>query len=132
MQNTADVTSASDLLCDYFWGDESAGSSASGTYFDNTFNLQRDEDTLSLYYGGDTSTGTLIDEVHWTYDATGGYWPRDATRSAQLDRTALDSVSNDALDNWCSTTNNVFFEWYYVSSSIREFGTPGLQNHTCP
>jgi hypothetical protein len=125
-------TSASDLVCDYYWGNETAGASYSSTYEDNTFNMQRDEDTLSIYYGGDASTGTLIDEVHWTYDATSGYWPRDATRSMQLDPSAYDYGSNDDVDNWCSTTNNIYFEWYYVSASNREYGTPGITNHSCP
>ncbi len=118
--------------CDYYWGDETASSSYAGTYHDNTFNLQRDSDTLAVYAHGDTSTGTLIDSVTWYYDATNGYWPRDASRSMQLDAGSLDATTNDSIDAWCSTTNNVFFQWYYVSSSNREFGTPAGTNHSCP
>jgi hypothetical protein len=94
--------------------------------------MQRDADSLSFYISGDDATGTLIDTVAWTYDATNGYWPRDATRSTQLSTDAYDSVSNDDIDSWCSVTNNVYFQWYYVSSSNREYGTPASANHLCP
>jgi hypothetical protein len=130
---TMDSTSYSTMPgCDYYWGNESASSSYSSTYEDNTFNMQRDADSLSFYISGDDATGTLIDTVAWTYDATNGYWPRDATRSTQLSTDAYDSVSNDDIDSWCSVTNNVYFQWYYVSSSNREYGTPASANHLCP
>jgi hypothetical protein len=82
--------------------------------------------------GGDTSTGTMIDDVHWYYDATNGYWPRDATRSLNVDPTALDWTSNDSMSSWCSTTNTSTYRWYYVSSSNAEYGTPGAANYDCP
>ncbi len=118
--------------CDYYWGDESATASYAGTYRDNTFNLQRDEDEVALYMGGDASTGTRIDAVHWYYDATNGYWPRDASRSMQLEPAGYDATVNDSLDAWCSTTANSYFDWYLASSTAREFGTPGIVNHACP
>ncbi|MDP2304412.1 MAG: MopE-related protein [Pseudomonadota bacterium] len=118
--------------CDYYWGDETASSSYSGTYADNTFNLQRDTDSLAIYADGSDTTGTLIDRVAWTYSSTDGYWPRDATRSMQLDPSEFDSTANDSLEAWCSTTNNAFFDWYYASASAREFGTPGIDGHRCP
>jgi hypothetical protein len=130
---TSASTSYSTLApCDYYWGNETASASYSSTYEDNTFNLQRDEDTLSLYFGGDASTGTLADSVHWTYSAADGYWPREASRSMQLDLDSYDAIDNDAKESWCAVTNNVYFQWYYVSSSVREYGTPGRDNHTCP
>ncbi len=125
-------TSYSTLVCDYVWGDESASSSYAGTYHDNTFNLQRDQDTLEVYVGGSSTTGTLVDAVTWYYDATNGYWPRDATRSLNLDPAGLDGTSNDAISNWCSTTNSSTYRWYYVSSSNAEYGTPGTANYDCP
>lgn len=118
--------------CDYYWGAEAESPSYSSTYADNTFNLQRDADMLEIYVGGDSTTGLLVDSVAWSYDSTGGYWPRDGSRSMQLDPSAYDSVSNDSIDSWCSTTNNAFFDWYYASSSAREFGTPGVEGHVCP
>jgi hypothetical protein len=125
-------TSYSTMVCDYYWGSETHSATSSSTYWDNTYNIQRDEDSMAIYYGGNSSTGTQIDSVHWYYDATNGYWPRDAARSMQLDPSFYDSESNDSVDAWCSTTANVYFQWYYVSSSVREFGTPGRAGHACP
>ncbi|MES2641597.1 MAG: MopE-related protein [Myxococcota bacterium] len=118
--------------CDYYWGDETAASTYAGTYADNTFNLQRDTDSLAIYANGDATSGLLIDEVAWTYSEAAGYWPRDASRSMQLDPSAFDATENDSIDAWCSTTNNAFFDWYYASASAREFGTPGIDGHSCP
>jgi hypothetical protein len=129
---TAAMSSYSTLVCDYVWGDSSLSSSSSGTYYDNTFTLQRDTDTLSVYYGGSSTTGTLIDEVTWTYDATSGYWPRDATRSMSLDPAYLDDTSNDDIGAWCSTTNTSTYRWWYVSGTNAEYGTPGSANYDCP
>ncbi|MDP2317421.1 MAG: MopE-related protein [Pseudomonadota bacterium] len=118
--------------CDYYWGDETASSSYAGTYRDNTFNLQRDTDQLSIYMDGNASTGVLIDDVSWTYTAADGYWPRDASRSMQLDPASYDGTLNDSVDAWCSTTNNAYFDWYLASATSREFGTPAVVGHTCP
>ncbi len=129
---TAASTAASTLVCDYVWGDPSQPATYEGTFHDNTFNLQRDDDTLSAWIGGDTSTGALVDDVHWTYNATDGYWPRDATRAVSLDPTSLDGTANDDEVNWCSTTVASAYRWYYVSSTNAEYGTPGVANHACP
>ncbi|MDP1747427.1 MAG: MopE-related protein, partial [Bacteroidota bacterium] len=129
---TAATTAFSTLVCDYTWGDESEPATYSGTYHDNTFNLQRDEDVLSVWMDGDATTGTLVDDVHWTYDATDGYWPRDATRSLSLDPAFLDGTDNDAITHWCSTTNGSAYRWYYASASVAEYGTPGAANYDCP
>ena len=116
--------------CDYYWGNETAAYSYSATYEDNTFNLQRDEDFLAVYR--DAPGGTLVDEVRWYYDATGGYWPRDATQSLSLDPAAYDSTANDDLANWCSTPASTTYAWYNASASAREYGTPASTNYTCP
>ena len=133
---TDNFTSASSiystLVCDYFWGDETASASYAGTYQDNTFNQQRDQDTLEAYVGGSDTTGALVDRLSWYYDATNGYWPRDATRSMTLDPAALDATSNDLIANWCSNTNTTPYRWYYVSTSNVEYGTPGSTNYDCP
>jgi hypothetical protein len=133
---TDDYTAASNafstLQCDYFWGDETQTSRYSGTYHTNRFTLQRDEDELSLYYGGSSTTGTLIDSVHYYYNATSGYWPRDAARSASLDPAALDSASNDTRTSWCSTVASIDYAWYVASATNREYGTPGAANYDCP
>ncbi|MDP2317420.1 MAG: MopE-related protein [Pseudomonadota bacterium] len=128
---TSASTAYSTLVCDYVWGDETQGATYAGTYHDNTFNLQRDEDTLSAWVNGDTTTGTLVDDVHWTYSAS-GYWARDATRSLSLDPASLDGVSNDSVSSWCSTTNTSTYRWYYVSATNAEYGTPGAANYDCP
>jgi hypothetical protein len=129
---TASSTSYSTLQCDYFWGDETQSSSYSGTYHDNTFNLQRDQDSLQVYFGGNATTGTMMDTVSWYYDGTNGYWPRDATRSLSLDPAALDVTSNDTRSSWCSTSNSAAYAWYNFSSGNREYGTPGAANYDCP
>jgi hypothetical protein len=129
---TAASTASSTLVCDYTWGDASRASTYEGTYHDNTFSLQRDEDTLSVWIDGDTATGTLVDDVHWTYDATDGYWPRDAQRSLSLDPAFLDGTDNDDLTHWCSTLNTSAYRWYYASATAVEYGTPGAANYDCP
>ncbi|MFN7145515.1 MAG: hypothetical protein ACK4YP_17200, partial [Myxococcota bacterium] len=68
----------------------------------------------------------------WYYDASHGYWPRDATRAMNLDPGGFDHASNDDRTNWCSTTNASAYRWYYVSSSNVEYGTPGAANYDCP
>ncbi len=126
------TTAFSTLSCDYYWGDETEAASYAGTYQDNTFNLQPSEDRLQIYAGGSSTTGTLIDDLAWFYDATEGYWPREATRSMTLDPAAADGVQNDAIESWCANIDTVAYAWYYVSSSVVEYGTPGTANYDCP
>jgi len=128
--NYESVASTYPLLCDYIWGDETQSGTYSGYYHDNTFNLQRDEDVLGLYFGGGTSTGTLVDDVGWTYDATAGYWPRDRSRSLTLDPDSLDATANDDLTVWCSTPASSSYSWW-VSGASYEYGTPGTTNYNC-
>lgn len=118
------------LACDYIWGDEAESSTYSGTYHDNTFNLQRDLDRLAMYVEGGSSTGRLIDDLTWTYSATAGYWARDATRSLSLDPAFLNGTSNDSLANWCSTTNSVTYQWW--DGTDDDYGSPGGANYSCP
>ena len=128
------------LTCDYVWGDLAEAASYVGTYHDNTLYLRRDTDQVALYIEGSRTTGRLVDSVKWTYDATNGYWPRDATFSTSLDPRTLDGTDNDALGNWCSTSSSAAgvvsrsstWAWYDVSASIYdEFGTPGAANYDC-
>ena len=118
------------LACDYIWGDETQSGTYSGTYHDNTFNLQRDLDRLAMYVEGGSSTGRLIDDVTWTYSSTSGYWPRDATRSMSLDPAFLDGSSNNSLANWCSTTNSATYQWW--DGTYDDYGSPGGANYNCP
>lgn len=129
------------LICDYFWKDELQASDYVGTYQDNTFNLQRDTDTLALYVDGDQTTGRVIDSITWTFDATNGYWPRDARFSTSLDPLHLDGVSNDSEAYWCSTCvtatgtlpNNNNYRWYNTAGTYNDdHGTPGALNYDCP
>jgi hypothetical protein len=137
-ENDAGV--AQPLFCDYQWKDESQTNTYVGTYKDNTFHLQRDEDNLQLYIEGDQSTGTLIDNVHWYYDAINGYWPRDARFSLSLDPAHFTGTDNDVLANWCSTTavagvvvNTPSLRWYDVAATANdEHGTPTATNYDCP
>lgn len=137
-ENSAGVTYP--LVCDYQWKDEGQSNTYVGTYKDNTFHLQRDEDNLLMYIEGDANTGRLIDNVHWYYDATNGYWPRNARFSTSLDPAFLNSTDNDVYTNWCSTTatsagvvsNNNTYRWYDTSATANdEFGTPGAANYDC-
>ncbi len=128
------------LLCDYMWKDETQPTTYVGTYQDNTFNIQRDTDNLRIYIEGDSTGGRLIDNVQWFFDATNGYWPRDARFSTSLDPAAFDGTSNDVVTNWCSTTatsagvvaNNPTYRWYDVAATANdEHGTPGTSNYDC-
>ncbi len=82
MATTADST----LVCDYVWGDATLADDLTTDYLDNTFHLQRDEDTLSVWVGG-----TQVDAVAW--DAT---WTQGATQSMAVAGSAMDATSNDA------------------------------------
>jgi hypothetical protein len=123
---------SSTLACDYVWSDPAEASDYAGTYRDNTFTLQGDEDTLSLWVYGGPTTGTLADAVPWASSASSGYWPRDASRSMSLDPATLDGTSNDDPSSWCSTSNTSAYAWYAVDTSIAEYGTPGTANPDCP
>jgi hypothetical protein len=123
-------TSSSTLVCDYIVGDEAEASTYVGTYHDNTFELQRDDDDLQVYVGGDYVSGTLVDSVHWTWSSIYGYWPRDATRSLVLDPLHLDGVDNDDEANWCSNSTSRTYRWYVSVSG--DYGTPGSANYDCP
>ena len=136
-QNSAGV--AYPLTCDYVWGDETQASTYVGTYHDNTFALSRDSDAFAVYADGNRTTGVLIDSVSWTYDATNGYWPRDARFSTSLDASFRNATSNDDEAYWCSTTanasgvvsNNNAYRWYDGSTTNDEHGTPGAANYDC-
>ncbi|MFN7142452.1 MAG: MopE-related protein, partial [Myxococcota bacterium] len=128
------------LDCDYVWSDPAASATYVGTYKDNTLVLRRDSDTVGLYVGGGRTSGTRIDAVTWSYDASGGYWPRDARFSMSLDPSYQDEVSNDARSAWCSTAssatgavaNNTAWRWYDTASTANdEHGTPGAANYDC-
>ncbi len=128
------------LTCDYVWGDAGEASSYVGTHHDNTFFLRRDADTVGLYLGGTRTTGTRIDAARWTFDATNGYWPRDASYSTSLDPGYLNGVDNDDRDVWCSTSStaagaviaDAAWRWFdNVTSSRDEHGTPGAPNYAC-
>jgi hypothetical protein len=123
------------LSCDYVWGE------SNDLYHSSTLNLQRDEDSLFLYVGGSSTTGTRIDEVHWTYDATNGYWPRQSQASMSLDPAHLNANDNDDRANWCFTTESSsgsfgksgsYRWWDDVSKATDEYGTPTAANYDCP
>ncbi len=123
------------LSCDYVWGE------TTDSYHSTTLNLQRDEDRIFLYVGGSSSTGTLIDEVHWTYDVTAGYWPRQSQASMSLDPAHLNATDNDDLSYWCFTTESStgtfgktgsYRWWDDVSKATDEYGTPTAVNYDCP
>lgn len=117
------------LVCDYYWGDEAYSGSYSGTYHNNTFNPQRDQDRLALFVGGGSGTGTNIDQVIWYYDVVNGYWPRDATRALVLDPDFYDGVDNDDIANWCSAPTTA--DTWWEEGTAFEYGTPGGANYDC-
>ncbi|MDP2310783.1 MAG: MopE-related protein [Pseudomonadota bacterium] len=134
-------TAAYPLMCDYVWGDETQPSSYRGTYHDNTFFIRRDADTFAIYANGTRTTGTQLDSVTWTYDATNGYWPRNAGYSITVDPLHVNATDNDAIGSWCSTSSgltgavsvNDAWRWYDTPSTTNdEFGTPGAANYDCP
>ncbi len=128
------------LTCDYVWGDEAEASTYQGEFHNNVFYLRRDADTIGLYVGGSRTTGTLVDAVRWTYDATSGYWPRNASFSMSVDAAYLDATLNDERAAWCSTSssatgsvsNNAAWQWFDNLSTVNdEHGTPGAANYDC-
>ncbi len=112
------------LVCDYTYGDPTQPDTYVNEYIDNTFHLQRDEDTLAF-----TLDTTAIDSVTWSYDATMDTWPRVATYSMQLDPLVLSASDNDDYVNWCATPSET---WYDDGASAVEYGTPGWENEDCP
>ena len=127
----SDADASYPLLCDYVWGDEAEASSYSSIYHDNTFNMQRDLDSLSLYIEGGSSVGTRIDTISWSYTgASSSDWPRDGGRSMGVDPDLMNSVSNNTNTNWCSTSNTTPYSWY-KSGSVSDYGTPGAANYNC-
>jgi hypothetical protein len=122
----------STLVCDYFWGDDTQPSTTyQGTYHSNAFVFARSNDLLEMSIEGTQATGRVIDQVHWTYDRTNGYWPRDATQSMSLDDSSMDATLNDSLSYWCSTPATGTYVWYSVGRTT-EYGTPGSANYDCP
>ena len=124
------------LNCDYVWGE-----TTDFIYHNTTLNIQRDEDDLFLYVDGDNNSGWLMDDVHWYYDATNGYWPRQSQASMTLDPAHLTGTDNDSVSYWCYTTvtsNGTFGKtgtyrwWDDTSSSTDEYGTPSAANYDCP
>ena len=109
---TIDNDPDSSLECNYFWGDASLADTYVDAYVDNTFHLQRDDDTLSLGV-----ESTLVDSVTW--DTT---WNTDASQSTVLLAGSRDAVSNDVYAAWELDATNV---WWDDGSSSPEYGTPG-------
>lgn len=128
----AAATASYPLTCDYLWGDDTEASTYSGTWHDNTFELQADVDHLGIYLNGDASTGTGIDVLSWTWvdGMTPSDWPRDAGRSMSLDPTRLTSGANDFNVSWCSTPADAAYGWW-VSGLDYDYGTPGAENPSC-
>jgi hypothetical protein len=118
------------LGCDYVWSDPTQDETWTGTYQDNTFNLQRDWDTLSVYVGDPLDPENALDVVTWSYDDVEGYWPRDAQRSLQLDPALLDDVLNDDIASWCSTASDPSNTWW-TDGTDNEYGNPGWLNPSC-
>ena len=116
----ADTWFATPTKCDYEWGDTSHGS----PYYDTTFYFDRDEDLIALYV--DT---TLMDSVHWYYDATNGYWPRTARYAMRLDDDNLNSADNDSITNWCVSAASIYSSSSYTG--YPDYGTPAAANGSC-
>lgn len=114
------------LGCDYTWGDAAKADTWAAPGRDNTFNLQADVDSLSLWVDGDDHDGRLIDRVEWEFAAG---WPREAARSLVLDPSAKDATDNDRLSSWCAASADGPAWW--TSGKHRERGTPGVANPGC-
>lgn len=109
---TLDTDPDSSMECNYFWGDASLADTYVDDYVDNTFHLQRDEDSLSV-----SVESTVVDTVAW--DAS---WSTSATQSTVLLPGSLDAASNDAYSAWALDSTNV---WWDDGSGSPEYGTPG-------
>ncbi|MFT7520735.1 MAG: hypothetical protein ACI9MC_002886, partial [Kiritimatiellia bacterium] len=73
---------------------------------------------LAIDYTGSGSKPILLDAVSW-----GAEYPLRPGRSLTLERTHLDSVSNDSADEWCWSTT----QWDLGT----DYGTPGDVNKEC-
>lgn len=116
---TMDSTAASLLVCDYTWGDAALADDLTTDYLDNTYHLQRTEDTVSIWVGG-----MQVDAVGW--DST---WLEGATQSIALSPASWTEVDNDSSTNWCLTAEEF---WYSDSGGAVEYGTPGWSDEDCP
>ncbi len=118
----ADTWFASPSVCAYTWGDAAWGA----PYYDNTFYFDRDEDLLSVWV-----EGAGMDDVHWYYDATNGYWPRVARYSMEFDEAASqDATTNDDVGEWCQAAASVYSDGSYAGAP--DYGTPAAANGACP
>ncbi len=116
-----DLSFADPSLCDWTWGDAAHGS----PWYDSTYYFDRDEDLVALYAGG-----LLIDSVHWTFDETAGYWPRNARYAMGLDEGALNATDNDDLTYWCSASQaDIWSDASLVG--YPDYGTPNAPNGAC-
>lgn len=116
-----DLTFADPTLCDWTWADSAHGA----PWYDSTYYFDRDEDFVALYVAG-----VLIDEVHWTYDETAGYWPRSAKYAMRLDDNALDAAANDDVASWCNASAST--TWTDASLVAHpDYGTPNAANGSC-
>ena len=113
------------LACDYRWGDRTRPQAWAIPGRDNTFNLQRDEDSLSIW-AGDERSGRLVDRVAWTQDPVSP-WPREAAWAMVLDPLVTNAADNDQPGAWCVAKGNT---WWAVGKD-REYGTPGAANPPC-
>ncbi len=125
----AGVDDGSTLPCDYLIGDPTQRDGWSTTYQDNTFNLQRDADTLTVSAVLDATSGlVVVDTVSWSYDA-GSEWPREAQRTMQLDAASHTAAANDAREAWCAAPVEGAAWW--TNGEVSERGTPGAANVEC-
>jgi hypothetical protein len=115
------VTFAEPARCAWQWGDPDG----ERPWIDPSFYFDRDEDLVALYAGA-----LLVDEVHWTWDETAGYWPRSASYAMRLDDGALDASANDRLDAWCDAEASTVWSDPDLGG-VSDHGTPGEPNGSC-
>ncbi len=116
-----DATFADPSDCAWQWGDVTAGT----PWTDPTYAFDRDEDLVALRAGA-----LLVDEVHWTWDESLGYWPRNATYAMRLDDDALSASENDLLANWCDASASTVWSAEGLGA-YDDHGTPGGPNGSC-
>lgn len=116
-----DVTFDDPADCAWRWGDSTVGA----PWTDTTYYFDRDDDLVALHAGA-----LEIDQVHWTYDSTFGYWPRNATYAIRLDDDALDAHANDDLENWCDASSGTIWSDQSLGG-YDDYGTPAAANGSC-
>ncbi|MCP4805060.1 MAG: hypothetical protein GY884_06900 [Proteobacteria bacterium] len=111
-----DTFDNSSYICDYEYGTNQNGSSAAGSTYNSSWQLDT-QGTLIL-----SILGTTVDTVDFE---NGSDWPdSNDGYSIELGSSYTTATYNDSGTYWCSVTGE-YDALYYSSGSYEEHGTPG-------